>query len=61
VGLNYTPLDSTTALRATAGTNIDIDFPYYGPTMPNFEMKPSHLKPAFFDAFFSSAFATQTN
>lgn len=58
---NYTPLDSTTALRATAGTNIDIDFPYYSPTMPNFEMKPSHLKPAFFDAFFSSTFATQTN
>ncbi len=60
-GSKYNAFNSSQALRTSAGTDIDSDYPYYNPTMPGFLMMPMYLKEAVYNSYFSSGFTTLTN
>ncbi len=58
---NYTDLNSSTVLRSSAGTLVETSYPFYNPTLLNFQMKPRYLKQAIFESHFTSGFSNLTN
>lgn len=58
---NYTDLNSNAVLRSSPGTLVETSYPFYNPTMLNFQMKPNYLKQAVFDSHFTSGFSALTN
>jgi hypothetical protein len=57
----YTNLSVTAVHRNAPGTPLEIDYPFYNPTISGFQMKPISLKSTTMDGIFTIGFASQTN